>query len=142
MLGYLYARPRQVGEWRGRAQRKALWAFLKCSLDVRPHPSGKEMRPHAEGEGWTYLTFLRCIKMMGNSGSFGDGSMYWLLEVTQPVKCAVEYTSQSAPYSRGASGTCVAMRLPRAAMAVLTAEESDGLVVSRVVSAVWAAALW
>src|ERR1017187_7422261 len=109
---------------------------------MRPRPSGKEARPHAEGEGWTYLTLLRCIKMMGNSGSFGDGSMYWLLGVTQPVKCAVEYTSQSAPYSKGASGTCVSMMLASVAIAVLTAAWLDGLVVSRVVSAVCAAALW
>jgi|GEM_PF-3931273 len=72
--------------------------------------------------------------MYGNSGSLGDGSAYGLAAVTNPVKFAVLYSSQSAPYSNGTTGNVVATIFSRGNVAAFTAAVLDGSVVESVAS--------
>jgi len=54
--------------------------------------------------------------------------MYGLLAVTKPVKFAVLYSSQSAPYNSGTTGNVVASIFSSGNVAAFTAAVFDGSV--------------
>ena len=80
--------------------------------------------------------------MYGNSGSLGDGSAYGLAAVTNPVKFAVLYSSQSAPYNSGITGNVVASIFSRGDVAAFTADVFDGSVDANFDSSDCTAPLW
>src|SRR6266513_2286845 len=86
-------------------------------------------------------TAFSCIRMYGSCGSLGEGFIYGCDWLGHPVYLALLKTFQSAPYSRGASGTSVDMIFPSCCTTGSRAALSLGSVLSYFRSAASAAAL-